>query len=189
MVSSYLLSEISKAAAKKIDNCGGKLIFPGLKTGDHRPNPRTDYNVANIILAELPEDIKLKPSFLNMEAQAAAKAEWEEYANGAKNIAKSIIRDSIWKEQVDDVIEFYSAWVPRNGDYSSDRKKLMRLLAGRKSIRDFKPAKGLPGVPKSSLDGARESVLDKEDKLELVHGLIHENTNSASAQAFSNSPL
>ena len=162
---SYLLSEISKAAAKKIDNSGGKLIFPGLKPGDSRLNPRTDYNVANIILAELPEDIKLKPSDLNKKAQGAAKAEWENYANGAKNIAESIIRDGIWKEQVDDVIEFYSSWVPRNGDYSSDWKKLMRLLAGRKSIRNFKPAKGLPGVPKSSLDGARESVLDMDRDL------------------------
>ena len=164
---SYLLSEISKAAAKKIDSSGGKLIFPGLKTGDHRLNPKTDYSVANIILAELPEDIKLRPSDLNKEAQAAAKAEWEKYADGAKNIAKSIIRDGIWKEQVDDVIEFYSAWVPRQSDYSSDRKKLMRLLAGRKSIRDFKQARGLPGVPKSSLDGARESVLDKDRDLPL----------------------
>jgi CRISPR-associated protein Cmr2 len=35
----------------------------------------------------------------------------------------------------------------------------MRLLAGRKSCRDFLPAKGRAGVPKSSLDGQRESVL------------------------------
>ena len=35
----------------------------------------------------------------------------------------------------------------------------MRLLAGRKNCRDFLPAKGDAGVPKSSLDGQRESVL------------------------------
>jgi CRISPR-associated protein Cmr2 len=35
----------------------------------------------------------------------------------------------------------------------------MRLLAGRKNCRDFLPAKGRAGVPKSSLDGQRESVL------------------------------
>ena len=33
------------------------------------------------------------------------------------------------------------------------------LLTGRKNCRDFLPAKGKPGVPKSSLDGLRESVL------------------------------
>ena len=40
----------------------------------------------------------------------------------------------------------------------------MRLLAGRKNCRDFLPANGRPGVPKSSLDGLRESVLKDPDK-------------------------
>jgi CRISPR-associated protein Cmr2 len=158
---SHLLSEISKAAAKKIDNSGGKLIFPGLKKGDSCLNSESDYNVANIILAELPGNIK--PSDLNKEAQSAAKAEWEKYANKTRVLAESIIRKgSIWDDQVEDVLEFNSAWVLRQGGYPSDRKKLMRILAGRKSIRDFKQAKGLQGIPKSSLDGARESVLNKD---------------------------
>jgi CRISPR-associated protein Cmr2 len=161
---SHLLSEISKAAAKKIDSSGGKLIFPGLKKGDFRLNSESDYNVANIILAELPGNIK--PSDLNKEAQSAAKAEWKKYTNKTRAIAESIIRKgSIWDDQVEDVLEFNSAWVLLQGDYSCDRKKLMRLLAGRKSIRDFKQAKGLHGIPKSSLDGARESVLDKDKDL------------------------
>jgi CRISPR-associated protein Cmr2 len=37
----------------------------------------------------------------------------------------------------------------------------MRLLAARKSTRDFRPAPLHPGLEKSSLDGARESVLKK----------------------------
>ncbi len=57
------------------------------------------------------------------------------------------------------IIEFYAAWVKQSSDYSSDRKKLMRLLAGRKNCRNFLPVKGRVGVPKSSLDEQRESVL------------------------------
>lgn len=163
---SHLLSEISKAAAREIARSGGMLIFPGLKKGDPRLEPEADFNVANIILAELPEN--KRPSEFNKEAQAAAKAEWEKYAERTRNMAESVIRKgSIWDDQVDDVLEFNSAWVLRQGDYPSDRKKLMRLLAGRKSIRNFKQAKGIPGVPKSSLDGARESVLDKDKDLPL----------------------
>lgn len=164
---SHLLSEISKAAAREIVGSGGTLIFPGLKKEDFRLNPENDFNVANIILAKLPEN--KKPSDLNKRAQAAAKAEWEKYAERTRNMAESIIRKgSIWDDQVDDVLELNSAWVLFHEDcYPSDRKKLMRLLAGRKSIRNFKQAKGIAGVPKSSLDGARESVLDKSIDLPL----------------------
>lgn len=164
---SHLLSEISKAAAREIACSKGRLIFPGLEKGDSHLNPGTDFNVANIILAELPEN--KNPSELNKEVQAAAKAEWEKYAERTRNMAESIIRKgSIWDDQVDDVLEFNSAWVLLHKDgYPADRTKLMRLLAGRKSIRNFKQAKGIPGVPKSSLDGARESVLDKSIDLPL----------------------
>ncbi len=41
---SYLLSEISRAVAKAIENQGGQLIFPASSDAD---------NVANVILAEL----------------------------------------------------------------------------------------------------------------------------------------
>ena len=47
-----------------------------------------------------------------------------------------------------------------SGNYSEDRKKLMRLLAGRKNCRDFKqPGFNDAGLPKSSLDGQRPTVL------------------------------
>ena len=57
------------------------------------------------------------------------------------------------------MIEFYAAWVPRSEDYRTDRARVMRLLTGRKNCRDFLSARGRAGVPKSSLDGQRESVL------------------------------
>jgi len=161
---SHLLSEISKAAARTVAEAGGGLIFPALKAGDNRLKSSLEldaFNVANIILAELPEDIILKPADLNEKAKLAARDEWRRFAEEARDEARSAIRKEIWDDQVDDVVEFYAAWTPMNNTYKETRMRLMRLLAGRKSIRDFKPAKGCSGIPKSSLDGARESVLQK----------------------------
>jgi CRISPR-associated protein Cmr2 len=170
---SHLLSEISKAAAKRIDDEGGRLIFPNLKKEKLEPSSSPDApNVANIILAELKLPDQEDPSHLNKRAQAAAQDEWEQYAKGAKhlveNLSEVFVDDNIWKEQVVGVLEFYSAWVPmpeRKEDYQKARNRLMGLLAGRKSTRNFFQAKGHAQIPKSSLDGARESVIQKDSNI------------------------
>lgn len=173
---SFLLSEISKAAAREIAESGGKLIFPALKKGDKNLEPPAEgeeleaFNVANVILAELPEG--MDPRAVDSDAQGAARKEWKKYAVGAKKKAGTIVRDDIWKDQVDDVIEFNAAWVPLGDKYAETRRRCMRLLAGRKSLRDFRPVKKeCPGVLKSSLDGARDSVLKKELKLNRILSL------------------
>ena len=152
---SYALSEISKAAAREVSGRGGKLIFPA-------PNSKEDLeqdsplNVANVILCELngpdPRDVAER-------AKAAAKRRWREFADDARSRVGESVREDIWESQVDDVIEFSAAWVRVTDRYTEDRKHLMRLLAGRKQCFDFQPARGVQGVPKSSLDGLRESVL------------------------------
>jgi len=144
---SYLLSEISRAVAKSVEADGGQLIFPASFDAE---------NVANVILAELPSG---EPEHVATKAKQAAEDCWKRYADEAWGTASEVIRQDIWDDQVNDVIEFYAAWVASSGNYKEDRGKLMRLLAGRKNCRDFIPAKGRVGVPKSSLDGQRESVL------------------------------
>jgi CRISPR-associated protein Cmr2 len=144
---SYLLSEISRAVAKSVEADGGKLIFPASSAAE---------NVANVILAELPTG---EPRDVAAKAKHGAQKRWLEFAGEAHGEASGVIRQDIWNDQVEDVIEFYAAWVARSADYRADRGTLMRLLAGRKNCRDFLPAKGRAGVPKSSLDGQRESVL------------------------------
>jgi len=167
---SHLLSEISKAAAREVSE-HGELIFPGLNAGDKElePNPVPGaFNVANIILAKLNEGES--PINLTNLAKEAARKEWMIYAEGAKDLADYLapgfVSDQRWSEQVCDVLEFYSAWVPfeedRAGSYKRARKRLMRLLDGRKAIRDFDQPKMMhQGIPKSSLDGARDSILEK----------------------------
>lgn len=172
---SHLLSEISKAAAKKISDKDGELIFPSLNMEKLLPSNLPDApNVANIILAELDEG--QDPRELDQQVKDAAQGEWMQYAKGAKWLAENDSEgfkvSSLWEYQVNDVLEFYSAWLQVSGDdshYKMERKRLMRLLAGRKSIRDFiqEETQDLKGEwqkskpPKSSLDGARDTVLPK----------------------------
>ena len=149
---SYLLSEISRAVSKSVEADGGKLVFPASSKAG---------NVANVIMAELTEG---DPSNVAANAKQAAQQRWLEFASETQRNASGVIRQEIWNDQVNDVVEFYAAWVTRSDDYRSDRGMLMRLLAGRKNCRNFLPAKGRAGVPKSSLDGQRESVLKDPER-------------------------
>ena len=161
---SFLLSEVSKAAAGALADRGGleSLIFPALENLPELNDRR--FNCANVILALLPEGID--PASCASEARQKASQRWRKFSDEAAQLAGNLIEDEIWKDQVDDVLEFYAAWVPLRSvqAYSEDRRRLMRLLAARKACRDFKPARGRAHVPKSSLDGARETVLRRGTK-------------------------
>jgi CRISPR-associated protein Cmr2 len=149
---SYLLSEISRAVAKAVESHHGKLIFPASSDAE---------NVANVILAELAGG---DPKVIAATAKKAAHQRWRQFANDAQREASGVIRSDVWNDQVDDVIEFYASWVPETGNYASDRFGGMRLLSGRKSCRNFRPAIGRAGLPKSSLDGQRETVLHPQSE-------------------------
>ena len=140
---SYILSEISRAVAKAVEKQDGQLIFPA--------SLRVE-NVANVILAEVNAD---DPKEVAAKAKEAAQKRWLEFAEDAQSEASGVIRADIWKDQVDDVIEVYAAWVPRSDNYEHDRARVMRLLAGRKNCRDFLPARGAPGCrSRPSMDNA-----------------------------------
>jgi CRISPR-associated protein Cmr2 len=69
----------------------------------------------------------------------------------------------VWRDQIDEVVEFYAIWAPLSpGDYPKVRRQVEQALAGRKNLRDFRQwAADRAGAPKSSLDGARVSVLPR----------------------------
>jgi CRISPR-associated protein Cmr2 len=169
---SHLLSEISKAAARAVRAHGGNLIFPVPQTSADL-DPGSELNVANIILAEIHGH---PPQMIARSAREGAQMRWREFADAVRADVRGAIReDGIWEEQVDDVVEFYAAWVPFTPEtYAQQRQHLARLLAGRKACRDFLPARGYDGLPKSSLDGLRETVLIRERRqwpARLRHGL------------------
>lgn len=157
---SFALSEISKAVAAAVQAQGAELIFPDPQADLSKNNEQV--SVANVILAYLPAG---DPSGVVEAGRIAASNRWQEFTHEAFSKVGPAIRENIWNYQVDDVFEFYAAWLPfdEKGDYREMRARLMRLLAGRKNCRDFRPTTpymaDLVGLPKCSLDGRRETVL------------------------------
>lgn len=170
---SQMLSEISRAVAASLNQQNVKLIFPHADLLEVK-----DANIANVILCTVEQngsiDAPETQAVLKGLATASRKAAqqgWIAYVDEARRWIDRRLRngnagqfqEDIWNEQVGDVVEFYAAWVPcdhsEKDGYKTARRRLMQLLAGRKQCRAFKPAPDHPGVPKSSLDGARESVL------------------------------
>lgn len=167
---SHLLSELGRAAARALVDGGAKLIFPSLQAGDRqlaaclaplRDDRTPPQNIANKLLAELPDGVD--PERLARLARTAVAEFWRDQvaapvkARCAGLLAQHI--DPVWNEQVDTFLEFSASWRPL-ADYSETRRQLEHAIAGRKMLRDFTPwAQGRGNVPKSSLDGARESVL------------------------------
>lgn len=167
---SHVLSELGRAAARALADGGAKLIFPSLQAGDAqlvaclaplRADNMPPQNIANKLLAEVPESID--PQQLAKAARKAVADYWrDQVAAPVKTKCSGLLAqniDSVWNEQIDSFLEFAASWLPL-GEYAATRRQLEQAIAGRKLLRDFVPwTQGRGNVPKSSLDGARESVL------------------------------
>lgn len=171
---SHLLSELGRAAARALCEANATLIFPALGPGDEeleactaplRPNGAPPLNIANKLLALVPEG--KDPEHVARGTRAAVMSHWREgIANVVKKRCDALLAgrvDDVWDEQIDSFVEFLAAWAPiedgQNG-YRDARKTVERALAARKNLRDFAQWQhARPGALKSSLDGARDSVL------------------------------
>ncbi len=161
---SYLLSELSKAAAMKFADCKGELIYPyisneliQLKCDDQRLK---SLKVPNKVLGIVKTN---DPNRVAWEVRQAITGSWKEYADKAAGHMQRYINSNAWERQVKDLVEFYAVWSQiEDGDsYQEKLERLENLLNARKTLKDFKqndPGK-LYGEKKSSLDSGRESVL------------------------------
>ena len=173
---SWLLSELSKAAANRIaDGDEKRLIFPAVNLADLKPAAKAEkpdgyFSVVNKITAVvetdnvpgLAEDVfdAMKERLMNLRTAAFSRIERSQYFDSARA-----------NSQIDDLIEYYWAAVPLPDEkhYGAAREQAEALLIARKNTRDFKSAEkwAQEGVPKSSLDGLRESVIRKAAYEEL----------------------
>ena len=169
---SWLLSEAARAAARVLHEWQpGCLIFPCPENPDFdlkpQDRPGDAANIANILRAEISaaEDSAVRALCERAKSAAVSRlAELGDTARGELEKMKRPVRSEVWRAQIDDILEGFAAWVSvtRNGDeYGTASEQLGRVLAARKSTRDFLPCKPLSveGLPKSSLDGALETVL------------------------------
>ncbi|HXF54790.1 MAG TPA: type III-B CRISPR-associated protein Cas10/Cmr2 [Hyphomicrobiaceae bacterium] len=167
---SHLLSELGRAAARALAAGGANLVFPALKKGDSELEPciaplRADgimpMSIANKLVAEVPSGVDA--ASLARKVRGAVMGYWREaLAAPVKSRCAGLLAqgiDAIWDEQIDSFLEFSVSWAPL-GDYAKTRRQLDSAIAARKLLRDFAPWKQVRGaVPKSSLNGARETVL------------------------------
>jgi CRISPR-associated protein Cmr2 len=170
---SHLLSELSRAAARALVEGGAQLVFPALKRGDRELSPcpsplRAEgcppLSIANKLLAEVPA--RVDPEVLARATREAVMRFWrDDVAARVKRDCSRLLADGIdaaWDEQIGSFLELAATWAPL-GEYKSARRAVEQAVSARKNLRDFEPWRHLRGrVPKSSLDGARETVLRRE---------------------------
>lgn len=121
--------------------------------------------IPNVLLVLVPQG--QDPRALGEEALRAARGHLVEKAQElftASGRASRVDQEAALA-QVEDLLEGYFAFVPlpSEGAYPQARSRVMALLAPRKNTRDFAGVTWGKEAFKSSLDGARESVLRLPD--------------------------
>ncbi|CEK16969.1 CRISPR-associated protein [Chthonomonas calidirosea] len=84
-----------------------------------------------------------------------------------EKLSEKAVGKELGNNQVKNFVEFYAAWMPLEDEasYTTARKDLERLLAGRKALRDFKQPLSYPDRFKSPLDPSRDTVIRDHDSL------------------------
>lgn len=174
---SWLLAEAAKATALVLHVAQlGSPIFPCPDNPDDELAPsdapkERDANIANVLRAvlDLPDEQSVRE--LLARAQQAAHARLATLCEQARGKLPGLpFHEDLWRMQKNDIVESFAAWVEiqnRPDGYSVAAERLGELLAARKATRMFVPAATISGnlatgygIPKSSLDGAREAVVN-----------------------------
>ena len=170
---SWLLSEVALAASAYLDGRQpGCLIFPSPQCLERTLNLNDSggdgANIGNVLRAEVSVPDGDVARNLCEGARRAATKRLRALGNDARGRLRDALREDVWESQIDDILECYIAWVPirHSEGYRQASSRLGGLLAARKQTRDFKQCTTLRsrGLPKSSLDGARETVLPHPDQ-------------------------
>ena len=167
---SGLLSELAKACALSLKQQGAELIFPAIDDVAllQADSELSVGNKIQSVITTQDQDIK---EIVNSAKQATQQRFLIEAKSARARIKhQQDIRDDIWQGQVNDYVEVQAAWAIINDaqNYAQAVALASKVLAARKATRDFAQTTANPYeshlmIPKSSLDGARETIL-KEDK-------------------------
>ncbi|SEK95659.1 CRISPR-associated protein, Cmr2 family [Stigmatella aurantiaca] len=159
---SHVLSMLSQTAAQALLRGGGELIIPALPDGSE-----AGQGVPNKLMVLLRQG---DPQTLAQAARDAAKKHLREWGREQWEKHPQLVNpasEATAQEQLDTFLEFHAAWCAFSTpeEYAEALKHSEAALAGHKRLRTFAPwhhQRG--GVHKSSLDGARESVLAEGER-------------------------
>lgn len=153
---SELLCRLARAAADVLQARGAQLIFP------HPSQLDAGTGVANKVVTLVEGD----PRALAAAARDAARsllvseglAAFDKHQD---QLVEPSARDAA-REQLETLLELHAAWAPCPDDssYAAALEQAEAAIAGHKTLRPFAPWRHtVPDAHKSSLDGARASVL------------------------------
>lgn len=167
---SWLLSELAKAVARDLQQNGAELVFPYVGKNADLLKENSEFSVGNKIQVVIKDKSQAEMLAIADKAKQAANTHFIETAQQVwANLGKHAhqLRENIWQAQQNDYVEVQYAWAAFSGshDYLQASQLAAQTLAARKATRDFAPLavnawqEPYFGLPKSSLDGARETVL------------------------------
>lgn len=151
---SWMLSELARVAAKEIaSRPDNELIFPAETDIVSIPN-----KIVAIITVNDPKSLAKEVEDIVRDYLKKELAE-----KTLTSIPLTEKNKELANRQIDDLLELYWVSVPYNNrTYDVVREEAEALFVARKVTRDFNQMLGA-NVPKSSLDGSRESVIDEND--------------------------
>lgn len=156
---SWLLSELSREAARTLAAMpGARLIFPG------SADTLETHEVVNRIMAVLPYDHDI--SQVGEDVERAVQQHLGTIRNQTFQRIPGLQNQTIRTQaevQIAELLELYWAAVPFTTTYHTQRGQLEALLTARKNTRDFAQPHYSGNVPKSSIDGQRESVIPETE--------------------------
>lgn len=172
---SYLLSEIAKAVALSLYQQGAILIAPATQQPEKDLEINSDFSVVNKVQVLIQNKTKEEMLAIAKKAQEAGKAFFYEKSCNIwthdLGLHHGNLRQSIWDKQQADYLEINYSWARATTDMNADIKAYQEtckrantMLAARKCTRNFAYYNG-DEQPKSSLDGARETVLGKDGQV------------------------
>lgn len=176
---SWLLSDLSSAVAAATRTAAhdrnfgdDALVFPARvkeSDGDSREVSVSNKVMLHSSRALSQEDIQ----FVVNAGLQALNGRLQQLAREALDrVGRDRLHIQRFDAQISDLIEFL--WVAAAAaTYKESRSKAEALLADRKNTRSYsQPTWAVPGVPKSSLDGVRESVLLSKLKSKDAPGIL-----------------
>jgi CRISPR-associated protein Cmr2 len=159
---SHVLSVLCQKAAAAARERRAELIIPSVLDGH-----ATARGVPNKLLLLVREE---DPREVAQAARAAARAHLREWGLKVWQDRSQLVDPAALdaaREQLETFLEFHAAWSPftTEAEYPDALRRVEAALAERKRLRAFAPwTRQRGGVHKSSLDGARESVLKEGER-------------------------